>query len=255
MQIIHSTSNSRYKYIKSLSQKKNRSKYSEYTVEGIKSVHDAVMSQRTVSMLAVSEAFYSEEKFDYPKDVELIVFETSIFNKLCDTLTPQGIIAVVKTEDKAVEFDLDRPYIYCDNVTDPGNVGTIIRTADAAGFGGVILSKGCVDIYSPKTVRASMGSFFNIDIIAEKDIEVLRKLKNKGFNLYGGFLGSDTIPYTSADFIKPTIIIVGNEAKGISDEVMKLCQGVKIPIHGNAESLNVSIAAGILMYELVRQRT
>lgn len=255
MQIIHSTSNSRYKYIKSLSQKKNRSKYGEYTVEGIKSAHDAVVSQRTVPMLAVSEEFYLEEKFDYPKDVELLVFETSIFNKLCDTFTPQGIIAVVKTENKTIKFDLDKPYIYCDNVTDPGNMGTIIRTADAAGFGSVILSKSCVDIYSPKTVRASMGSFFNIDIIAEKDIKLLIELKNKGFNLYGGFLGSDTIPYTSADFTKPSIIIVGNEANGISNEVMKLCQGVKIPIYGNAESLNVSIAAGILMYELVRQRT
>lgn len=255
MQIIRSTSNSRYKHIKSLSQKKNRSKYGEYTVEGIKSVHDAVVSQKNVSVIAVSEDFYSEEKFDYPKDVELLVFETSIFNKLCDTFTPQGIIAVIKAEDKTVEFDLDKPYIYCDNVTDPGNMGTIIRTADAAGFGGVILSKGCVDIYSPKTVRASMGSFFNIDIIAEKDAEFLRTLKNKGFNLYGGFLGSNTIPYTNADFTKPSIIIVGNEANGISDEVMRMCQGVKIPIHGNAESLNVSIAAGILMYELVRQRT
>lgn len=255
MKTIHSVSNSRYKYIKALSLKKNRYKYGEYTVEGIKSASDALASNKMVSILAISEAFYSEEEFNYPEDVEILVFETSIFNKLCDTLTPQGIIAVVKMEENTVEFGLDMPYVYCDSVTDPGNMGTIIRTADAAGFGGVILSGGCVDIYSPKTVRASMGSFFNIDIITNKNTAFLKALKDSGFKLYGGFLGSDTIPYTDADFSKPSIIVVGNEANGISDEVMKLCRGVKIPILGSAESLNVSVAAGILMYELVRQRS
>lgn len=255
MQIISSVSNNRYKYIKSLSQKKNRKKYGEYTAEGIKSVCDAISSKKIVSLIAVSDTFYNEETFNYPDNIELLIFETSIFNKLCDTLTPQGIMAVVKMEDTSLKIELDKPYVYCDNVTDPGNMGTIIRTADAAGFGGVILSNGCVDIYSPKTVRASMGSFFNMNIITEKDCNYLKELKDTGFNLFGGFLGSDTISYTDANFKKPTIIIVGNEANGIRDEVMELCQGVKIPILGSAESLNVSIAAGILMYELVRQRS
>ncbi len=255
MQIIHSTSNDKYKYIKSLSLKKNRVKYREYTVEGIKSVHDAIKSNKTVLLIAVSEAFYNGGDFRYPEGAELLVFETGIFNKLCDTLTPQGIIAIIKMEEKIVEPDLDKPYVYCDSVTDPGNMGTIIRTADAAGFGGVILSEGCVDIYSPKTVRASMGSFFNIDIITDKNSEYLKALKKLGFNLFGGFLGENTVSYTKADFTKPSIIIVGNEANGISDDVIKLCTAVKIPILGSAESLNVSVAAGILIYELVRQRT
>lgn len=255
MQIIHSSSNSKYKYIKALSQKKNRQKYGEYTVEGIKSVRDALASGRTVTLIAVSEEFYSNEAFNYSENIELLVIETSVFNKLCDTLTPQGIIAVIKIEENTFELDLDKAYIYCDSVTDPGNMGTILRTADAAGFGGVILSEGCVDIYSPKTVRASMGSFFNINILTGKNTEYLIHLNEQGFNLFGGFLGNGTISYTEADFTKPSIIIVGNEANGISDDVMKFCQGVKIPIIGAAESLNVSIAAGILMYELVRQRS
>lgn len=255
MQILYSTANSRYKYIKSLSHKKNRIKHGEYTVEGIKSVRDALASDKKVSLIAVSESFYSNERFDYPAGIELLIFETSIFDRLCDTLTPQGIIAVIKMSEPSAEIDLNKPYIYCDGVTDPGNVGTIIRTAHAAGFGGVILSEGCVDIYSPKTVRASMGSFFNIDIFTGKDSKYLKKLQDDGFTLYGGALGENTIDYRDADFSEPSILIVGNEANGISGDVIKLCQCVKIPILGNAESLNVSVAAGILMYELVRQRT
>lgn len=256
MQVISSTSNNKYKHIKSLQQKKNRQKYCEYTVEGKKSVHDAILSGRIVSLIAVSEAFYRTDDFEYPKSVEILVVRTDIFNKLCDTLTPQGIIAVIKI-DNAIDkkLDTEKAYIYCDGVSDPGNLGTIIRTADAAGFGGVILSEGCADVYSPKTVRATMGSFFNIDILTDNTINNLKKYKEQGFELFGGALGDDTIDYRSADLKKPTIIIVGNEANGISSEVLKLCQCVKIPILGRAESLNVSIAAGILMYELVRQRS
>lgn len=255
MQVLSSASNGRYKYIKALSQKKNRIKFGEYTVEGVKSVHDALASGKDVSIIAVSEEFYNGAEFSVPDTTELLVFETSIFNKLCDTLTPQGIIAVIKMSEKNAEFDLTKPYVYCDKVTDPGNLGTIIRTADAAGFGGVILSEGCVDIYSPKTVRSSMGSFFNIDIFTEKNIDFLKKRMEQGFTLFGGALCSDTVDYREADFTSPSILIVGNEANGISEEVLKLCKSVKIPILGRAESLNVSVAAGILMYELVRQRS
>lgn len=255
MQILSSVSNGRYKYIKALSQKKNRVKYGEYCVEGIKSAHDAVKSGKKVTAIVVSSDFYNGKSFDCPDKTELLVFETSVFNKLCDTQTPQGIIAVIKTEEPENEPSLDKPYVYCDNVTDPGNAGTIIRTADAAGFGGVIFSEGCVDIYSPKTVRASMGSFFNTDIYTGKNTEYLKELKKRGFNLFGGALTENTVDYRTADFKNPTVLVVGNEANGISEEVLKLCRSVKIPILGSAESLNVSVAAGILMYELVRQRT
>jgi TrmH family RNA methyltransferase len=256
MQIISSASNNKYKYIKSLMQKKNRQKYGEYTVEGIKSTRDALASRRKISAVVMSRDFFETERFDLPEKIEKVVIETDIFNKLCDTSTPQGIMAIIKIEGGSeIQLDINKAYIYCDGVNDPGNMGTIIRTADAAGFGGVILSEGCVDIYSPKTVRASMGSFFNIDIYSDKNIEDLKKLQEQGFQLVGGALGENTIDYREADLKKPAIIIVGNEANGISGEVQKLCQCVKIPILGSAESLNVSVAAGILMYELVRQRS
>ena len=241
---ITSASNSKFKYIKSLSAKKERIKNGEYTVEGKKSVSDALSSKRTVSMIAVSERFFSEESFDYPENIPLIKISDNIFDRLCDTTAPQGIIAVIRMEECA-DFvpDLEKAYVYCDGINDPGNLGTIIRTADAAGFGGVILSEGSVDLYSPKTVRASMGSFFNTEVITGKTAEDLKRYADMGFKLIGGALNENTADYRTADMGKPVIIVVGNEANGISDEVLQLCTCVKIPIAGKAESLNVSVAA------------
>ena len=252
--VITSASNSVYKYIKSLQDKKYRKKYNEYTVEGIKSVHDALNSDRRVKKIVLSEGFVPE--YAIPTDIEIITVAQALFSRLCDTQTPQGIAAVIGMEEKKSFIpDLRKAYIYCDGINDPGNLGTIIRTADAAGFGGVLLSKGTVDLYSPKTVRASMGSFFNIDIVTELDAEFLRECKTVGFELYGGALNDNTIDYRNADMKKPTIVRVGNEANGLSKEVMGMCRCVKIPILGKAESLNASVAAAILMYELVSQRT
>lgn len=251
---ITSASNAMYKHIKSLQDKKYRKKNGEYTVEGIKSVRDAIASGRMVKKIIVSESF--DSGFDYPDGIDIISVSEQLFTKLCDTQTPQGIMAVIGMEDfKDFVPEKNKAYIYCDGINDPGNLGTIIRTADAAGFGGVLLSKGAVDLYSPKTVRASMGSFFNIRVVTGLDIGDLKKYKSDGFELYGGALGENTIDYRDADMKKPTVIVVGNEANGISKEVQELCQCVKIPILGKAESLNVSIAAAILMYELVSQRT
>lgn len=247
---ITSSSNQKYKYFKSLQQKKARCENNEFTVEGIKSVRDAINSGREINAIIVSDKF--NDAFDYGK---CAVYEVSepLFNKLCDTKTPQGIMAVIKMYDNSGFIPkLGGAYVYCDNVSDPGNIGTIIRTADAAGLSGVIISKGSVDIYSPKVVRSSMGSFFNIPIITDKDIGDLVKYKSDGFSLIGGALTKETIDFKECDYKKPVIIIVGNEANGISDEVLGNCIPVKIPIFGSAESLNVSVAAGILMYEWAR---
>lgn len=253
---ITASTNSKCKYVKSLSQKKSRQKYGEYTIEGIKSVNDAIASERIITALYVSFDFYENNEFNYPENISIYKVSDDVFAKMCDTKAPQGILAVVKMEQD-VNFiaDISKTYIYCDGINDPGNLGTIIRTADAAGFDGVLLSDGCVDLYSPKTVRSSMGSFFNVKVVTNVTHEMLNEYKSKGFQLVGGALSDKTIDYRMADMKKPTIIIVGNEANGISDEVISMCQCVKIPILGKAESLNVGVAAAILMYELVRQRT
>ena len=247
---ITSSSNQKYKYFKSLQLKKARYENNEFTVEGIKSVRDAINSGCEITALIVSDRF--DKGIDFGS---IPVYEVSepLFGKLCDTKTPQGIMAVIKMYDNtSFKPDFNGAYVYCDNVSDPGNLGTIIRTADAAGMSGVILSKGTADIYSPKVVRASMGSFFNITIITDRDIEDLKEYKSSGFSLLGGALTDNTVDFKECDYKKPVIIIVGNEANGISDEVLKIVKPVKIPILGKAESLNVSVAAGILMYEWSR---
>ena len=187
--------------------------------------------------------------------MQLYKVADGVFEKMCDTKAPQGILAVVKMDGNDFKLDLSKSYIYCDNLNDPGNLGTIIRTADATGFDGVLLSQGCVDLYSPKTVRSSMGSFFNMKVMKNVTHKQLAQYKEMGFQLIGGALNENTVDYRSADMTKPTVIVIGNEANGISDEVMKMCKCVKIPILGKAESLNAGVAAAVLMYELVRQRT
>ncbi len=252
---ITSQSNNKCKYVKSLSQKKTREANGEYTIEGIKSVREAIVSDKTVSAIYTSFSFYENEDFEYPDDIPVYKVTDSVFEKLCDTKAPQGILAVVKTDSEVFELDMAKSYIYCDGINDPGNLGTIVRTADAAGFDGVLLSPGSVDLYNPKTVRSSMGSFFNMKVARNVSYEKLAEYKENGFSLIGGALGDNTIDYRNADMTKPTIIIVGNEANGISQEARHMCQCVKIPILGKAESLNAGVAAAILMYELVRQRS
>lgn len=254
--IITTSKNPTYKYIKSLQQKKARIKEQCFTVEGIKSVSDAIHSSCEPIMVAVSEKFYSSVDYNIFKNIRTIVIKNELFDGLCETKTPQGIIAVIKIQDKSDEhqFKCDGLYVYCDSVSDPGNLGTIIRTADAAGVDGVILSDGCVDLYSPKTVRSSMGSFFNIDVIIDKNNKLLYKLKEEGFTLYSGVLSEKSKIYLQQDYTKPTVIIIGNEANGVKEEILSISEHIIIPIYGHAESLNAAVAGAIIMYEAVNQR-
>ncbi len=253
---ISSSQNEKYKHFKALKQKKERTLSNQYTVEGIKSVNDAITAGVDIKALVVSEEYYNNTSFNYPDNTDIYIISDKLFPALSSTETPSGIIAVIGiNNDKGFMPDLKKPYIYCDNVRDPGNLGTIIRTADASGFGGVILSPDCVDLYNPKTVRSSMGSFFHIPIIENFDYSQLSELKKQGFKLFAGLLDDETIEYTNSDMKLPLIIVVGNEANGISADVTKMADiKVKIPIDGKAESLNAAVAAAILMYECRRQR-
>ena len=253
LEVISTTKNKKYKYIKSLLQKKMRQSEGVYTVEGRKSVCDAIESGCDILLIAVSESYFKE--YGSNNGYESIIVKDELFGGLCDTKTPQGIIAVIgvpKTNN--ISISQDKLYVYCDNIQDPGNLGTIIRTADAAGLGGVLLSEGCADAYSPKTVRSSMGSFFNIDIITDFSHDRLFSLKDKGFALVSGALTPDAKLYTNTDFTKPTVIIIGNEANGVSEDILNNSEHIIIPIYGKAESLNAGVAASIIMYEAVKQR-
>ena len=242
---ITSTNNSTYKFIKSLKTKKARQNSGMYTVEGIKSVRDAIFAGSDIYLIALSDKFV--ESFDFD---EIYRVSDKIFDGLCDTDTPQGVIAVIKTK-KGGKADIKNPLcLYCDRVSDPGNMGTIIRICDAVGAD-LMLSPECADIYSPKTVRASMGSFFHIDIKENVTCADLESMKREGYTLLAGALSGDTADYRENIYGDKNIIVVGNEANGVSAEVLKICdKSIKIPIFGKAESLNAAVAAALMLYKV-----
>lgn len=250
---ITSAKNNTYKYFKSLGQKKARTEHGVYTVEGIKSVSDAVRAGMDVRALAAAAGFSVPPAL---AGIPLYRLPDKLFDGLCDTKTPQGILAVIGMPPAADFLPVDNGiYIYCDRVADPGNAGTIIRTADAAGADGVLFSPGSVDLYSPKTVRASMGSFFHIQTAAETGLDRLQTMRRAGYQILCAMLGEETMDYRQPDYTRPTVIALGNEANGVSPQAAAMADRlVKIPIFGRAESLNVSVAGAILLYEAARQR-
>lgn len=249
MKEITSTQNATYKFIKSLKTKKARQKSGMYVVEGIKSVRDALEAKCDVFLIAASDKL--TETFDFD---ELYRVSDKIFNGLCDTETPQGIIAVIKIK-KGVNVEVNNSLcLYCDRVSDPGNMGTIVRICDAV-RADLLLSPECADIYNPKTVRASMGSFFHINIVENVTTYDLGKMKSKGYALLAGALCGNTADYGENVYGDKTVIAVGNEANGVSEEVLEICdRSIKIPIFGKAESLNVAVAAALMLYKAREMR-
>ncbi|MFT5875352.1 MAG: TrmH family RNA methyltransferase [Clostridium sp.] len=257
MENIQSKDNLLIKDIKKLKEKKYRISSNMFLVEGFRFVEEALDSDFEVVHIFISargEAKYenSSVKNTLQKDTKVYSISDSIFRSICDTDNPQGIIATVRNKPVGIKYDKGF-YMLADKIQDPGNMGTIIRTAHAAGALGVIITKGTVDIYNEKTLRATMGSIFKIPIIYDSDLTLVEKLRNDGFKLVTSSLDCDKNFY-DVDLKEKVIIAVGNEGNGISAEVYAICDlKVKIPMPGNAESLNVAIAASIMMYEVVRQ--
>lgn len=244
---ITSAKNETYKFIKSLKTKKARTKSGKYIVEGIKSVGDAIAAGADIDFIVFSSDF---EKV--PENYPAYRVAAEIFSGLCDTETPQGIMAVLNIPER--NQICGELCLFCDRITDPGNMGTIIRICDAVGCS-LLLSEGCVDIYNPKTVRASMGSFFHTNIVLDVQTDELIKLKDDGWRIIGGALSENIVDYRKEDYSGKTVIVVGNEANGIGEEILSLCDAlVKIQIWGEAESLNVGVAAALLLYEAKRNQ-
>ena len=259
MAIIESSQNNIIKNIAALSQRKEREKQGLFLAEGLRFVNE-IPPHWEIYMYVLSESFAEKNNnVNLRKDVKTVIVNDKLFNSISDTQTPQGIIAICyqKTYNISELLKGENPFLLLtEQVQDPGNLGTIIRTADAAGVNGIILSKGTVDLYNPKVLRATMGSIFHVPIIQNADIfDTLSILKENKILTLSAHLKGDKTPY-SLNLKQPTAIIIGNEGNGISDEVsQKTSYLVKLPMLGKAESLNASIAAGILLYEVVRQRT
>lgn len=196
--------------------------------------------------LIFSEYFKDIKIFDRFKVKKFIVNE-KIKNSISQTESPQGIFAVVKMKEFSIEFR-DKRFVILDRIQDPGNLGTIIRTSDAAGFNTIILDKGSVDPFNPKVVRSSQGSLFHLKIINFDIKRIIEELKDRGVKILGTSPKGDKI-YTDVNIRDRLAIVFGNEAKGIRDEILSMCdETIRIPIYGRAESLNVSVSSGIILY-------
>lgn len=258
MDAIQSKDNSLIKEVKKLKEKRYRLENSEFIAEGFRFVIEALQSDFEVRAVFVSEK--EKERWEKYNVVHYLQNGTKVFwvtdqilKLLSSTENPQGIVAVVKIKKNYIA-DKEGFYILVDKIQDPGNLGTIIRTADAAGALGVIATKGTVDVYNEKTLRSTMGSIFHIPVIEAIDMNIVDELKEKGFKLIVSTL-EESESFYNVKFTERFVLTVGNEGNGISEELIKLGDiKVKIPMPGKAESLNVGVAASIMMFEAVRQR-
>jgi TrmH family RNA methyltransferase len=260
---ISGSKNPILKEIRSLKNKSARNEKGLYFIEGARFVAEALKESIEISYIVLSDAFASaSESEELLVKIEQIsckcyVVSDSLFDAISDTLNPQGILAVLKQERKLLENArlTDGMLVILDSIRDPGNMGTIIRTADAAGCAGVIVPDGCVDMYNPKVLRATMGSVFHVPVYHCASVsEALRVCKESGFLLCASYLEGGISIYET-DLSGNIALVIGSEAEGISYEAVNQADLlVRIPMTGRAESLNVSAAAAVMMFEALRQR-
>jgi TrmH family RNA methyltransferase len=249
MTVIQSIKNERVKKWKKLFTLKGRQKTNTYIVEGFHLVEEALNQDGLVTELMYSENVTPPQNLSEHIEAYCISKEVSHF--LSETKTEQGIFAVVKMMEPELLLLYGKKFLLADGVQDPGNVGTLIRTADAAGYDAVILGKGSADLYNPKVIRSTQGSHFHIPVIQGNLVEWISQLEEEGVPIFGAFLDEHAKIYDTIPKQKTLALIVGNEGKGISPDIAeRIHKKVFIPIFGQAESLNVGIAAGILMYQL-----
>jgi len=247
------------KHLKKLDQKKYRNQFGEFMVEGIKGVTEALESEAEVVLIIIEGSKRDETEFaeiikkTEGADVQIEFAGRNEVDKIKTTEKFPGVMAVIEVEDFELEDLINDSTIIClDRINDPGNLGTIIRTADWFGIKNILLSEGSADVYNSKTVRATMGSIFHVNIFASKDLEKsLKNLKKEeGYKAYAMVMdGSDLNKAKLSQ--KKTIYILGSESHGVDPKLEKLAEkSYTIPGSGQAESLNVAMAAGILMSKL-----
>ena len=260
MKIISSKDNEIVKHIKKLKDKKYRDENNEYIVEGVKLVEEAVKENAPIKKIIICED--TTRTYEIPTNImleiaryECIYVTDKIFSSITQVTNPQGIMAIIEKniEKETIDFSQDI-IVMLDDVQDPGNLGTILRTVDSIGLNQIIVSKGTADAFNPKVVRSTMGAIFRLKIIESENLaQTIREIRKHHYKLVVTSLQTENSIY-DIDFNKK-IIVIGNEANGVSKEIQEMAdEKVKIPMLGKTESLNASVAAGIVMYEYVRQK-
>lgn len=256
--MITSTANVQIKNLVQLVKKsKARMEQGVYIVEGIKMFEEAPKGE-------IVKAYISKELFERGslgnslKGISYEILTNEVFCHVSDTKTPQGILCIMKQKKYGLEQLLAGKtplLLVLENLQDPGNLGTMMRTAEGAGVTGVLLNRGCVDIYNPKTIRSTMGSIYRVPFLyTDHLLEELEKLHQKGIVTYAAHLRGEGY-YDEESYVGPAAFLIGNEGSGLSEELsQKAKKYIKIPMEGRLESLNAAVAAAILMYEASRQR-
>ena len=255
MEKINSLQNVHVKAWKKLQTKKGRKQQGQYLLDGWHLVNEAVKAHVAIQTLLITEKQLAT-KPDLTHFPAVIEISDEVAKHISATVTPQGVFALA-TLPAAIEdlsqLDLMRPWLLLDNVQDPGNIGTMVRTADAAGFAGVAFGTGTVDIHQPKVERAMQGSQFHLQLISTDLNQLVDQLQAQGAPVYGSELNPQAARYLDIDAPASFGLIMGNEGNGMSQELLtRTDQNLYIPIKGQAESLNVAVAAGILMFGLYR---
>ncbi len=258
MNVISSKDNKLIKYIKKLQQSsKFRREEKRFVSEGLRVCLEAATSGAEIKYLLVTENALNKHgdalKTLIDSASEVYLTGEKAMESACDTQTPQGVICVVKTLDNNIDSDtINNKYIMVENVQDPSNLGTILRTADALGINGVIITRDSCDVYSPKVCRGAMGALFRVPMIfIDNPSDFIEKFNQTGTS-YAAVV-RDAVPVTDIKFEGNSLIVIGNEGNGITDATASVCtHRITIPMSNNAESLNASIAAGILMWEMIK---
>lgn len=249
MEFINSLDNSTIKKIKKLKQRKYREEEKKFLAEGRKFLDFTY----TPDLIILKENFEDFENITTKLerfDCRKIVVNDKIFKDLTSQENSQGVILVYPYCETNIG-KINNNIIVLDKIQDPGNLGTIIRVADAAGFKDIILSKGSVDCYNEKCVRSSMGSIFNMNIVYMEELQLIHFLKEKKYKFLVTALENNSIEYTDITLNEKNAIIFGSEGNGVSDNFLKAAdKTVIIPIYGSAESLNVAMASGIILYKV-----
>ena len=246
MQKIERSSNNIIKQTKKLLTSQGRKKLGMFILEGERLVRDALAAGADIEYVLVSETF---DASGICAD-KMYQISDKLFDEIKTTVNSQGIIAVAKynISDFCNTDTAKGTYLYLDCISDPGNMGTIIRSANAFGIDGIILSSGCTDVFSPKVLRSTMSGIFTVKLYKD-DGTALKMLKDSEFDILGTFPNGEFSP-RSFSYGDKTVIVMGNEANGICPEVESHCtHKITIPMTNDAESLNVSIACGIMLYE------
>ena len=260
-EIITSSKNEKLRNVALLQKKKKlREEQGLFVIEGLRIFEDALRSApECIEQIYVSAGFTESEEWKnicsgenagYTASAKIVADD--IFDRICETVTPQGILCVMRMKEyNYPDIPKDR-LLLLENIQDPGNLGTMVRTAEAAGISGIIMSHDTVDIYSPKVTRSTMGSIFRVPFLYSEDFcETIDMLKKDGVTVYGAYLRNGK-PYNEVNYKAPCAVLIGNEGNGITDEtIARVSERVYIPMCGQIESLNAAIAAALIMYRLV----